>query len=223
MMDLARLATTKLFDTPFRWGVVPAFIERDPRRRLVEEFPRQGFERMRRRTGSDKRYETWFRAIKNPTEPPNLAGLSAAWVDFVAACSSNEYRDNLARCLGVSLGDDLLEITVWRYGPGHFLDPHTDIASKRVAHVIYFNEGWNPAWGGFLRILNSGDGDDVAHEVSPLIDHSAIIVRSDNSWHAVSAVADAANDERKSVQISFWKTPPLQGLARPGLEVLESR
>jgi hypothetical protein len=223
MIDYQALARTRLESEPFRWGVVTGLLDRDQHRRLAAEFPTVGFERMRRRSGSDKRYEAWFRAVKNPTTPEDLTGLGPTWLAFVAALSSADYRTSLGQCLGVALDDHLLEITLWRYGAAHFLGPHTDIASKRVAHLLYFNEEWDPAWGGCLRILGSRDIDDVVREIPPTFDDSVIIVRSDDSWHGVSEVTASAVAERKVLQVSFWREPPKQGPDLPGLEVLEAR
>jgi hypothetical protein len=222
-MNYAAIDRTRLGTDPFRWGVVHGLIERERHRRLADEFPTVGFERMRRREGSDKRYEAWFRAVKDPTAPEDLTGLGPAWVELVAELGSAEYRGSLGRCLGVALDDHLLEITLWRYGAAHFLGPHTDIETKRVAHLMYFNEAWDPTWGGCLRILRSRNIDDVVREIPPTFDESVILVRSNDSWHGVSEVTVAAVAERKVLQVSFWKEPPRQGPDLPGLEVLEAR
>lgn len=223
MLNVHSLARTRLNEVPYRWGTSVNLLDASCQRALAEEFPSTGFERMRRRKGSDKRYEAWFRSLKDPGQHnTSTVGLSPQWRRFIECIESIIYRNSLEQCLGVDLKHDLFEVTLWRFGPGHFLDPHTDIAAKRVVHLFYFNEGWNPAWGGCLRILRSRNIEDVVCEIPPDVSQSVILERSECSWHGVSALSKMAPMERKVLQVSFWKEKPRQGKDLPGLETLET-
>lgn len=80
-----------------------------------------------------------------------------------------------------------------------------DHRDKIVTHVIYFNESWNDEDGGCLTILRSSDEQDVAMTVSPLVGNSAVLVRSDDSWHAVSHVAKRCRVSRRSLTATFCR------------------
>ena len=208
--------------TPYSWAVINNFIELQLQKKLASEFPMSDFQHMRRRQGSDKCYEAWFRAIRNPTDnASNVEGLSDSWQQLVLAVESSSYRENMSKATGIDLKNDLLEITMWQFGPEHFLDPHTDIPAKRLAHLIYFNDDWETQWGGCFRVLQSKNIEDKVYELAPNLDKSLMFIRSDKSWHGVSRL-NAPSKIRKVLQISFWKKTPVQGLDLPGLEIIES-
>ena len=82
-----------------------------------------------------------------------------------------------------------MEASIWRWGAGHYLDPHRDMPAKIVTQVVYLSDGWRSEWGGTLRILGSQDDRDVHAEVMPDSGSSTILVRSDDSWHAAPATS----------------------------------
>jgi Rps23 Pro-64 3,4-dihydroxylase Tpa1-like proline 4-hydroxylase len=98
-----------------------------------------------------------------------------------------------------------MEVNVFHYGPGAQLGPHPDLPDKIVTHVLYFNRSWNPADGGCLSILRSANPLDLAAEIVPVVGNSAIIVRSDKSWHAVSRVVSDSASSRRSVTVTFYR------------------
>jgi SM-20-related protein len=223
MVSFESVRGARFRDDPFVWGAVRGVVEPGVRAQLVSEFPESGFEHMRRTHGSDKQYEGWFRALRKPDgDHTCLDGLSRCWQEFVSELESSAYRAAMSACTGFDLANDLLELTLWRLGPSHFLSPHTDIRAKRLAHLIYFNPDWLPQWGGCLRILRSNNIDDHVVEFAPTCENSIVLVRSENSWHGVTRVTGTVS-ERKVLQISFWKESPVQGPHVPGLEVLGVR
>ena len=98
-----------------------------------------------------------------------------------------------------------MEANVFHYGPGGSQGPHPDLSEKLVTRVLYFNESWNREDGGRLRILRSSDPADVAAEIPPIAGYSSVIVRSDNSWHAVSRVANGSLCSRRAVTVTFYR------------------
>jgi len=62
---------------------------------------------------------------------------------------------------------------------------------------------WKQEWSGALRILCSSDIDDCAREVLPRAGVSVIMVRTDLSWHAVSAVQSTSGQSRKVLLVHF--------------------
>ncbi len=224
MIRYESIATQVLHSEPYTWGVVQDVIPPSIHAQLADEFPDRGYKHLRRQAGSDKRYEAWFRSVRETSHSAaDVQGMTPLWMQLIADISSEPYRAAVSQASGLDLTDHRLEISLWRYSGSHFLSPHTDIHSKRVTHLIYFNDGWDRTWGGCLRILNSTDVNDVAEEIPPSFAESVLLVRSDRSWHAVSQVAVDRNEVRRVLQISFWSEVPVQGAAIPGLEVIASR
>jgi Rps23 Pro-64 3,4-dihydroxylase Tpa1-like proline 4-hydroxylase len=51
------------------------------------------------------------------------------------------------------------DVRAARYGPGHFLNTHTDLdqTKKRfAAYVLNFTRDWRPEWGGYLKFIDAG-------------------------------------------------------------------
>ena len=131
--------------------------------------------------------------------------MSGAWLALAEDLLSPAYREALSTLTGHDLGAVPLEVNVFHYGPGASLGPHLDLRDKLVTHVLYFNPSWNVEDGGCLTVLRSGDAADVAAEVAPTIGNSAVLVRSDKSWHAVSRVVNGCSESRRSMTVTFYR------------------
>ena len=131
--------------------------------------------------------------------------LDPVWRSLADDLAGDEYRAALTRLTGVDLSDLTLEANVFSYTSGGYQEPHPDLPEKVVTHVLWFNEGWQAAHGGCLRILNTADEQDVHTELLPELGWSAVFVRSDNSWHSVTAVTDEAPVDRRAVVATFHR------------------
>jgi len=131
--------------------------------------------------------------------------LDPIWRALADDLAGEPYRAALSRLTGVDLTALDLEANVFSYPPGGYQEPHPDLPEKIVTHVLWFNEGWQAAHGGCLRILNSRDELDVHEELLPELGWSALFVRSDDSWHSVTAVTDAAPLDRRAVVATFYR------------------
>jgi Rps23 Pro-64 3,4-dihydroxylase Tpa1-like proline 4-hydroxylase len=81
---------------------------------------------------------------------------------------------------------------------------------------LYFNDAWDPAWGGCLNILNSSDSADVHATILPIVGNSSLLVRSNRSWHSVSRVADQCTTSRRSVNVIFHLPGAVSTMWPPG-------
>lgn len=207
ILDLEALRQAQLGEPPHRWGYLPAAIAPDAASELRETFPDTGFWRLRHHDG-EKAMDFSLRCIVplGGTEPVEPESLSPPWLELANELLSREYREAFEAALGASLDDHPLEVSAWRWGPDAFLDPHVDIPRKLASQVFYFNEGWDPAWGGCLEILGSSDPADVGARLPPELGSASIVVRSDSSWHAVPPVQAAAREPRLSL-IATWQCP----------------
>ena len=207
MIDFAALAPGVTRHEPYRWAELPQAVMPEHAAELRRTFPSTGFWDMSRHDG-----EKYMRFLIRPLVPLGLARLvlaetlDPAWQEFVGQLLSPAYRECSARALGLSLDDAVLEVSAWRWGAGAELGPHLDIPRKIASQVFYFNDEWDPAWGGCLRILRSADESDVFAELPPALGSASLIVRSEHSWHAVPRVCVEGARERLSV-VATWQHP----------------
>jgi len=74
-----------------------------------------------------------------------------------------------------------------------------------MTHVFYFNEVWHESDGGCLTILSAGDMAQVVKIIPPLVGNSVVVLRSENSWHAVSRVREKCRSSRRSMTVTFYR------------------
>jgi Rps23 Pro-64 3,4-dihydroxylase Tpa1-like proline 4-hydroxylase len=187
---------------PFTWlttGVGELF-DQATQSALAENFPTESYERRSAdsRT-SDKSYRNYSRVLHAPGSD-TAADLPEIWAELLAELLAPAYRKTVADVLGVPAPDEL-EVRLARHAPGDWLGPHTDRADKLFSHVFYLNAGWQRDWGGCLQILGSDDPHDLVAEVVPELGATALILRSDSSWHQVGRVAPGVDRERASLLV----------------------
>jgi SM-20-related protein len=205
MLHLSQISNTEIQDSPWRWGLAEDIWASDDQGILLtSEFPRSGFTWFCTTEGP-KQLRYWGRFLVQPGENfvRETENLHPAWIDFAAEIISGEYRAAVGDTIGVDLTDAIMEATFWRYEPGCWFSGHTGKSERIVNQVFYFNTEWPEDWGGSLRILRSPDMNDTAVQIAPTLGRSAFIVRSDNSWHAISPVTIAAPRSRQTVVVSF--------------------
>jgi hypothetical protein len=206
MINWSQITQHKLETQPYHWAVIGELFSPKDAADLAASYPCYHFKSVSGR-GGEKDYEYEARSligmgaatVSYPEE------LSHAWRSFANDLLSPEYRSAMSLLIGYDLTDALLEVNVFHFGPGASLGPHPDLPDKIVTHVFYFNESWNKEDGGCLSILSSRDPADIVEEVAPIVGNSAVIVRSDNSWHAVSPVVRESRISRRSVTVTFYR------------------
>lgn len=200
MIDFDALASTPLREEPFHWALVGQALDPARAPELIDTFPTEDFWRI---AGHDGQKSYFYSArplvILGAERPANLSPLSPAWQELAEDLVSPRYREALGNVVGKPLDGAIMEATIWRWGHDAHLGPHLDMREKLVTQVFYLNGGWNPWWGGCLRILNSRDEEDVAEEIEPLLGRASVVVRSDSSWHAVTSVSGAPVPRRSLI------------------------
>jgi Rps23 Pro-64 3,4-dihydroxylase Tpa1-like proline 4-hydroxylase len=217
MINLNRIATHPLQTEPYRWAVIDGLFSPEDAAALAATFPRDHFKRLAD-YGGEKDFEYESRAligmgedsISRPDE------LSEAWRSLAKDFLSTGYRAAMSSLTGLDLSTAPLEVNVFHYPPGGSLGAHPDLRDKIVTHVLYFNDTWNDADGGCLTILRSSDPSHVVKAVSPIAGNSAVLVRSDNSWHAVSPVVKSCRLSRRSLTATFYHPGSASTMWPPG-------
>ncbi len=206
VLDLEVIDKAELRAQPYRWGHVGPLYGPDDLERLGRTVPLASAEQ---RADSDGRRSWSYRVRclvpmggRSAVRPHEL---DPAWRGLAEDLAGDAYRESLSRLTGVDLHELDLEANVFSYPLGGYQEPHQDLPEKVVTHVLWFNEGWDAANGGCLRILNSRDEQDVYEELLPELGWSAVFVRSDTSWHSVTAVTDTAPVDRRAVVATFYR------------------
>jgi hypothetical protein len=149
--------------------------------------------------------------------------VSGPWKEFIVELRSDAYRGEIARLLGAKKPEFRFQ---WHYTPNASdVSPHCDATREHGSHLFYFNseESWDPAWGGATLALD--DGGQLNFKSAPTLDAfdreielefmgnvSALMKRTDHSWHAVRGI-DCPEDKLRRIFIVvvnpdslFWKT-----------------
>src|SRR5438067_7466478 len=212
-----RFARQSLQTQPYRWAVIDQLYRPADAAALAMTFPRDHFKHLSDYVGEkDFEYESRELIGMGAFRISGAARLSSAWRALASDLLSREYRMAMSALIGMDLCKALLEVNVFHYPAGGSLGPHPDLTDKIVTHVLYFNESWNDADGGCLTILGSSDAADVSATISPIVGNSAILVRSDNSWHAVSPVVRGCRSSRRSLTATFYRPGSISTMWPPG-------
>ena len=122
----------------------------------------------------------------------------------------------MSRLTGLGLASLPVEVNVFHFGPGDWQGPHLDLKDKVATHIFYFNEARHSDEGGFFRVLGSKNPDDVAAEIAPVVGNSAVVVRSEESWHMVSKVSAASSTTRRSMTVTLYRPGSVSTMWPPG-------
>jgi SM-20-related protein len=206
MIDLTKLTPQALQAQPYSWAEIGNLFSPRDAAALAASFPVDHF-KVVAGYGGEKDYEYEARAliamgadtVSNPEE------LSEEWLCLARDLCSPAYRTAMSLLTGHDLSTLPMEVNVFHYGPGASLGPHPDLQDKVVTHILYFNQSWNRDDGGCLSILRSADPASLVAEIEPLVGNSAVLVRSDKSWHAVSRVVDGCPSSRRSLTATFYR------------------
>lgn len=206
MIDLKQIARGALRTEPYSWAMVDNLFSARDASALAATFPCDHFKTVAG-YGGEKDYEYEARALvkmgaKTISHPAELSGV---WLGLAQALLSTAYREAMSALTQCDLTTAPMEANVFHYGPGASLGPHPDLADKLVTHALYFNQSWEIADGGCLTILYSADATNIAAEIAPLVGNSAVLVRSENSWHAVSRVVEGCLRSRRSLTVTFYR------------------
>jgi hypothetical protein len=217
MMILSRIAQHQLESEPYRWALIEGLFAPQDAAALAVTFPRDHFKRLADYAG-EKDFEYEARALIGMGEHSiSSAGeLSSAWRALAIDFLSSGYRAAMSSLTGIDLSTAPLEVNVFHYPPGGSLGAHPDLSAKIVTHVLYFNESWNDDNGGCLTILRSADARDIVRTVSPVAGNSAVLVRSEDSWHAVSPLVKSCRLSRRSLTATFYHPGSVSTMWPPG-------
>lgn len=213
MLDLTKLTKQPLHSQPFRWGQIGNLYSAENAAALAATYPHDAFKRVYG-YGGEKDYEYQARQLveMGTGRIVNAQSLSPAWLQLAQELTAPAYRLALSELTDIDLRTAPMEVNVFHYGPQACLGPHPDLSDKLVTHILYFNDSWNIEDGGCLNILHSANPKDVIAVIPPLVGNSAVLVRADHSWHAVSQVVDSCQTSRRSMTVTFYRPDSLSSM-----------
>ena len=217
MIDLERIQQSKLNTEPYRWSHVDRLFKPPDAERLARTFPSDHYKFVSG-YGGEKDYEYEARELiaMGADKVSHASDLSDEWRSLAEDFLSPAYREALSKLTGCDLSNAPLEVNVFHYGPGASLGAHSDLPDKVVTHVLYFNDSWDPKNGGCLSILRAKDPNAVFAQIPPIVGSSAVLVRSDDSWHAVSRVVNDTHVSRRSLTATFYREGSASSMWPPG-------
>lgn len=131
--------------------------------------------------------------------------------------ASREFLDILERVMGISgLRADatLAGGGIHQTGPRGHLDVHVDFnvleshgLFRRLNILVYFNENWDPSWGGNLELWDARV-QRCHHSIESLFNRCVVFETSDISFHGVSAVTCPMDKARKSFAAYYYTSEP---------------
>ena len=217
LIRLERIRRHRLETEPYKWAAIPELFDPPDGANLAVSYPCDQFKLVASHDG-EKEYRYEARALigmgENTIAYPEE--LNRVWRALAADLLSPEYREAMAALTGCDLAQAPMEVNLFHYPPGGSLGAHKDLPDKIVTHVLYFNRSWNSADGGCLGILRSADAADQVAEILPIVGNSSVIVRSDNSWHAVSRVVNHSAASRRSITVTFYRPGSVSTMWPPG-------
>jgi SM-20-related protein len=205
VIDLNRISRSNLESEPYRWAAIDGLFTAADSAALAATFPTDRFKRLSDHVG-EKKHDYQVRSLIRMSAR-SISGkrqLSSVWTALAHDFLSPAYRSAMSELIGIDLSAAEFEVNVFHYPPGGLHGAHTDHRDKIVTHVLYFNESWNDDDGGCLLILKSSNTQEIATRISPIVGNSAVLVRSDDSWHAVSDVAQTCQLSRRSLTATFY-------------------
>ncbi|MCU1228607.1 MAG: oxidoreductase [Acidobacteria bacterium] len=217
MIDPERLRKSRMETEPYRWAAIDRLFSNADAEQLARSFPSDHY-KLVSGYGGEKDYEYEARELiaMGARTISNASALSDAWRSLADDFLSPSYRNALSELTGCDLSTAPLEVNVFHYGPGASLGAHSDLPDKVVTHVLYFNDSWDLKDGGCLSILSAKDPTAVVAQILPIVGNSAVLVRSANSWHAVSPVVNDCHTSRRSLTATFYRPGSVSSMWPPG-------
>ena len=217
-LDVKKISRAQMQYTPYPNTSISYAIFKDKVDELRKTFPKDHYVFHSRKMGHDKTYKLCGRPLiaVGIKEPVYSNYLSHEWQVYCGELLSPEYRDSISELIKIDLTRCFLGVDLWRFNPGDecFISPHADVPWKTVTHVCYFVKEWHNEWGGLLGIHDCQDENDCKKLITPSMEISAILVRTDDSFHSITPVKKEAKECRKVLDIVFYNQlppPPKKG------------
>jgi Rps23 Pro-64 3,4-dihydroxylase Tpa1-like proline 4-hydroxylase len=216
-INIDRIAKSQLEHEPYEWTMIDELFNPFEAAEISRTYPCDHYKTVRGYDGEKGyQYEARLLVPMGEKEVAHSEKLSPVWQQLAHDLLSDEYRRAMSELTGIDLSSAPMEINIFHYGQGAWLGPHVDLKEKIVTHVLYFNSDWDTRDGGCLAILGSKNIDDLVFMIPPIIGNSSVLVRSNQSWHAVLPISEKCKTSRRSMTITFYRPNSISTMWPPG-------
>jgi len=193
--------------SPFKHICIDGFFSEDVARDVAAQFPT-----------SESGAPNLYGAAGGKSVHEDLTSLSPVFRTLHKYFGSTAFLNWLSTLTGI----EGLEYDPSNYGggthenfDGRDLRPHVDFnfhpvskLHRRINLIVYFNEDWDPAWGGSIS-LYSDARDPLAHVVTYQAGYNRCVIfeTSERSWHGFDCIdlpSDQKGRSRKSLSIYLY-------------------
>ena len=204
VLNLAAIAAQDMEREPYGWMRSTGLFSGADAAALAKDFPTDRY-RVTKGYDGEKGYKYWARSLihMGADRVSGPAGLTPEWLAFAQDLLTPAYRSHMSAVTGLDLAEAPMEANLVQYGPGAWLGPHVDLREKIATQIFYFNAAWDSDDGGCLQVLARQDARDPVATILPIVGSAALLVRSDDSWHAVSPVRPECRQIRRSLNVTF--------------------
>lgn len=203
--------TGLVYRKPFRHCEFPqgSIVSRDEVAVLLRHFPEDLMRAPTLRTsGTDKNYlVSHLDVFDRGRWATPLPDLPPDWRLLVGYLVGPDYLAMIRKVLGLGDIAMVIEVRISRYPRAGWMSRHTDRPDKVFSHNIYLCPDWDPTWGGELALYDDAHATEPARTVLPGAGNSIAFRRSDDSWHEVMPVAEAASWPRCAVLVHGYHAP----------------
>jgi len=185
----------KICETPFRHAVIDGFLSAEVVSRINAEWP-----------------DDWDKedgSYQNKWNTQDLPSTAQAVTDSIDIARI----ERITGITGLMPDPDLCGAGLHCIPRGGFLKMHCDFNAhpngwhRRVNVLIYLNEIWEKAWGGYLSL-----GKAQQKEIAPIGGRCVIFETNENTWHGhPEPLACPDNKQRRSLALYYYtKEPPAE-------------
>lgn len=179
--------------------VIDNFLDGECASRLLAEFPDP------EKVGIGKSRDYIF--AKNKFEKSNLDEVGEYMTLLKRELVGDRFRDFLRAVTGeeVFVDPEFHGGGMHQGGEGSYLNMHADFNYHPVNKswfrnlniLIYFNKGWEPEYGGQLKLRNKNTGAEA--EVEPLFNRCVIMFTRDYTLHGYDRISFPVGSYRRSI------------------------
>lgn len=183
--------------TPFPLVIIDNFADASRLQRLADQYP----------DPESLKKSRDFIFAKNKFEKNQFAALSHEMSDLYDDIVSPAFQRFLSELYGrnVFVDPDFHGGGLHMGGAGSFLDMHADFNVhplhqdwlRELNVLLYLNVGWQPAWGGQLKLRHKHTGQ--SREIEPLFNRCVIMLTKDFTLHGYDQLHFPQGRYRKSV------------------------
>ncbi len=198
-----------MIDIPFRHVCIDGFLEPRYAKTALESFPPEDSSVWK----TPENVHTHAKSVLRGLKYEQFGWSVRPIFDYLASAITLTRLADMFSIAGLMPDPYYSEGGYHRIGRGGFLDIHADFShsditglERRLNLIIYLNEGWQPEWGGELKLYAKDLTPMASYE--PLFNRAVIFETGATSYHGHPKPLDCPEGEyRKSIALYYYTLP----------------